>query len=355
MVYDRVEKDNVLAIFYAIAGQSLNKFRTLSSYRQQRQLDTLFSATCEYLLDGWNAGRRFDHIDHPQVLLKRWLGFRLDTGQKIENFLAETCGLEPDYPGFIIRGKLFPNPLSYARNPKIWGSVRSGDVLIGLQHGDLNTNNILAKFSDQGDGLDGYYLIDFALFKENMPLLYDLRYLEMSYLIHAIERGSYSGAIDLITRLAEHEILETHQAPIEMAGVNAALQSGRIAFKDWAAENHPSLHDDLWGQYWLAGSAAGLSYCHKASQPDEVRLASLIYAAANLKQYFKLFGLSMPSEASQLQITGQRSTRLAQTVSEFPRQQKRSTIYQHCRPNLLGENLKSKRLPSSLKTRIPVW
>ncbi len=56
-------------------------------------------------------------------------------------------------------------------------------------HGDLNTNNILVKFSENKETLEGYYLIDFALFKEDMPLLYDQRYLEMSYLMQAIVTG----------------------------------------------------------------------------------------------------------------------------------------------------------------------
>ena len=138
-----------------------------------------------------------------------------------------------------------------------------------------------------------------------MPLLYDQRYLEMSYLVHSIEQGAYKSVVDLISRYGEHEILEADQTTIEMAGVNAAIRTGRIAFEDWVTGNHPSLHDDLWGQYWLAGTAAGLSYCHKAGQADEIRLAGLIYAAANLKQYFKLFGLLMPAEASQLYTEGQ--------------------------------------------------
>ncbi len=47
-----------------------------------------------------------------------------------------------------------------------------------------------------------------------------------------------------------------------------------------------------------------MSYCHKAGQPDEIRLAGLVYAAANLKQYLKLFGLPMPAAASQLYAEG---------------------------------------------------
>jgi predicted ATPase len=300
MAYGRVEVENALAIFYTIAGQSLHNYRTLSNYKRQSRLIALFSATNHYLLDVWNANMAFEQVDHPQHLLKRWLGFRLDAGQKIESFISEVCQLHPDTPGFIVQGKLLPNPLYFARNPDHWDKVRFGDAAVGMQHSDLNTNNILAKFSRKGDELEGYFLIDFALFKEEMPLLYDQRYLEMSYLVHAIEQGIYSGAIDLIIRFSDHDILETDQTPIEMAGVNAAISAGRTAFRDWVQKNHPSLHDDLWGQYWLAGVAAGLSYCHKAGLPNEIRLAGLIFAAANLNQYLKFFDLPMPTEASKL-------------------------------------------------------
>ncbi|MEJ2707205.1 MAG: tetratricopeptide repeat protein [Anaerolineales bacterium] len=305
LAYERVELENAMAIFYTIAGQSLHNFRTLSNYRRQSRLEALFAATNHYLLDEWNANLAFEQVAHPQLLLKKWLGFRLQPGQKIETFLREVCRLPPTIPGFIVQGNLLPNPLYYARNLDAWGLVRPGDAVVGLQHSDLNTNNILAKFSRQGDQLEGYYLIDFALFKENMPLLYDQRYLEMSYLVHAIAQGAFSSVLDLICRFSEHDFLEADQTPIEMAGVNAAIQAGRIAFETWVRQNHPSLHDDLWGQYWLAGTAAGLGYCHKAGLADEIRLIGLVYAAANLKRYFYLFGLPMPSEASQLSLASQ--------------------------------------------------
>ncbi|HEY5730369.1 MAG TPA: tetratricopeptide repeat protein [Anaerolineales bacterium] len=305
LAYERVETEDALAIFYAIAGQSLYNFRTLSSYRRQSRIETLFSVTNRILLDEWNAGLSFEQFDHPRNLLKRWLGFRLDSGQKIETFVRETCHLSPEIPGFIVQGYIFPNPLLYARTAEIWGATRPGDAIVGLQHSDLNTNNILANFSRQSDELEGYYLIDFALYKEKMPLLYDQRYLEISYLVHLISKGSYNSIMDLICRYGEHDVLDVNQTVIEMAGINAAIRTGRTAFTNWVQENHPSLHDDLWGQYWLAGTAAGLSYCHKAGQGDEIRLAGLIYAAANLKQYFKLFGLPVPAEASQLYTEGQ--------------------------------------------------
>jgi len=317
MAYERVESDEALAIFYSIAGQSLHSYRTLSNYRRQSRIEALFSATNRLLLDDWNAGLTFEQIDHPQSLLKRWLGFRLDPGQKIEAFVREACHISADIPGFILQGNVLPNPLRYARNPEIWGQVRPGDSMVGLQHSDLNTNNILAKFLRQSDELEGYYLIDFALYKENMPLFYDQRYLEMSYLVHSISKGTAGSVMDLICRYGEHDILDSDQINIEMAGANAAIQTGRAAFADWVREEHPSLHDDLWGQYWLAGTAAGLSYCHKEGQTDEVRLAGLIFAAANLKRYFALFGLPMPGEASQL-TTQDRGGEAARTGAPTP-------------------------------------
>jgi len=298
--FDRVNSEQAILIFYGIAGQSLRDIRPLSRYKQQNQLEIIFRETYRYFLSEWNAGARFEQALHPRELLKQWLGFRLDPGRPIEQFLRETCQIDPDSAGFLVRGNVVPNPLRYAREDEPWGSVRPGDALVGLYHGDLNTNNILVKFDKSGDKLEGYFLIDFALFKEGLPLLYDLRYLEMSYLLHAMVGGSFTSCVDLIVRLGEENILEPEQAPIEMAGASAVIGTGRRAFDRWVRQEHPSLQDDLWAQYWLAGVAAGLSFCHKAGLPDEQRLAGLIYAAANLKRCADLHSLPMPVEARQL-------------------------------------------------------
>ncbi|HWQ12098.1 MAG TPA: NB-ARC domain-containing protein [Roseiflexaceae bacterium] len=299
LAFDRVEHDGAIAIFYRIAGQSLRDYRPLSSYRRQSQLKTIFSATNTFLLAEWNVNLAFEQAVHPQRLLERWLSFRLKPGGNIDSFF-ERVHVDPDTPGFLISGEVFRNPLVYARNIDRWGTARPIDIVTGFLHGDLNTNNILVKFADDNELLEGYYLIDFALFKEQMPLFYDQRYLEMSYLLLAMSQVSFASCMALITRLAEADILEPHQAPIEMAGACAVIGAARSAFAAWVNENHPSLHDDLWGQYWLAGVAVGLSYCHKAGPSDEHRLAGLIYAAANLRRYAALFDLPAPAEVRQL-------------------------------------------------------
>src|SRR5215216_379932 len=300
LVFDRVEHEGAIAIFYRIAGQSLLKYRPLSNYERQSQLKTIFTKTNSILLTEWNINPAFEQAVHPQKVLEKWLGFRLDAGGNIERFIQDTYDVNPAVAGFLVNGHVFPNPLLHARKLEQWGKTRSIDIATGFIHGDLNTNNILVKFSDDKESLEGYYLIDFALFKDQMPLLYDQRYLEMSYLMHAMSQVSFAKCVDFLTLMAVADIPDLHKVPIEMSGVSAVIASARSAFAAWVEEDHPSLHDDLWGQYWLAGVAAGLAYCHKAGQPDEGRLAGLIYAAANFKRYATTFNLPLPTEVELL-------------------------------------------------------
>jgi hypothetical protein len=324
LAFDKIEHEGAIAIFYRIAGQSLLKYLPLSRYERQNQLKALFTQTNTVLLDEWNGNANFEQAIHPQKVLHRWLAFRLDAGGNIERFLQETCGVNPDVAGLLINGHVFPNPLLLARKAEAWGRARAIDVAIGFIHGDLNTNNILVKFADDKESLDGYYLIDFALFKENMPLLYDQRYLEMSYLMHAMSQISFTKCVNFLTLLAVADVPDPQKVPIEMSGVSAVIGAARSAFAKWVEANHPSLHDDLWGQYWLAGVAAGLSYTHKAGQPDEQRLAGLIFAAANLKRYATIFKLPMPTnvellyDENQINEDSQTTSKAKQTKNNLP-------------------------------------
>ena len=307
LVFDRVEHDGAIAIFYRIAGQSLLKYRPLSNYERQSQLRTIFAETNKVLLAEWNRTPSFEAV-HPQKILQKWLGFRLDPGGNTESFIQKTLRVNPDVTGLLVNGHVFPNPLSYARKAEPWGKARPIDVASGFIHGDLNANNILVRFSENKESLDGYYLIDFALFKDQMPLFYDQRYLEMSYLTHAISRISFAKCIDFLTLLAVADVPDPLKVPIEMSGVSSVIGSARDAFGAWVQDNHPSLHDDLWGQYWLAGVAAGLGYCHKVGLSDEQRLAGLIYAAANLKRYAVTFNLPAPTNVEPLYDQSQADT-----------------------------------------------
>jgi predicted ATPase len=300
LVFDRIEGEGAVAIFYRIAGQSLLQYLPLSRFGQQNQLKAIFTETNSVLLSRWNPQPSFTQVDHPHSVLKHWLGFRLDGGRPIEDFLGRTARVNPDIPGFLINGDVYPNPLRYARTPEPWGRARPMDIATGMIHGDLNTNNILVKFAENAQVIEGYYLIDFALFKQDMPLLYDQRYLEMSYLMLTLSQVPFGKLAELLGFMGKVDILDPQNAPIEMAGAGAVIAAARQSFVDWVDQNHPSLHDDLWGQYWLAGAAAGLSYTHKAGLPDEQRLAGLIYAAANLKRFCLTFNLPLPTQVELL-------------------------------------------------------
>ena len=300
LVFDRLEHEGVIAIFYRVAGQSLLKYRPLSNYERQSQLKTIFRQTNGVLLTDWNSNATFEQAVHPQKILQRWLGFRLEPGGNIERFLRETCRVNPASAGLLISGHVFPNPYLYARGAESWGNIRGMDVATGFLHGDLNTNNILVKFSNDQETLEGYYLIDFALFKDQMPLFYDQRYLEMSYLIQAMAQISLTKVVRFLTSIADMNDGDPQKISIEMSGVSEVIASARNSFGVWVQDHYPSLHDDLWGQYWLAGVAAGLSYCHKQVISEEQRLAGLIYAAANLKRYEVIFSLAAPTHAELL-------------------------------------------------------
>ena len=150
--------------------------------------------------------------------------------------MQDSCQVNPDTAGLLISGHVFPNPLLYARQPESWGKARSIDIATGFIHGDLNTNNILVRFSDDKRTLEGYYLIDFALFKDQMPLLYDQRYLEMSYLMHAASQISFAKSVNFLTLLAVADILDPHKVPIEAAGIGAVIAEARNAFAMWVQE-----------------------------------------------------------------------------------------------------------------------
>ncbi|HEX5839820.1 MAG TPA: hypothetical protein VFY26_18435, partial [Anaerolineales bacterium] len=233
LVFDRVEHEGTIAIFYRIAGQSLLKYLPLSKYERQSQLKTLFTQTNTVLLDEWNGNPIFEQAVHPQKVLHAWLGFRLEAGGNTERFLQEIRGVNPDVTGLLINGRVFPNPLLHARKPEAWGTARAIDVATGFIHGDLNTNNILVKFGGDKESLEGYYLIDFALFKEDMPLLYDQRYLEMSYLMQSMRHVSFAKCVNFLTLLAVADMPDPHKVPIEMAGVSEVIGAARGAFAAW--------------------------------------------------------------------------------------------------------------------------
>jgi predicted ATPase len=298
LAHPSVEHEGLVAIFYAIAGQSLRSIRPLGQHEQQAEIEALFAETYRQLLEAWNPAPEFRPAMPPTAVLAAWLGFRLQAGNHIESFVRDCLNLPPALPGFLVDGTVYPNPLAYAQSAAAWGGARPLDVPLGLLHGDLNTGNILARMAP-GGAVEEFYLIDFALFKPSLPLLFDLRYLEMSYLL--LRRGQAAPAqlAALVAELAAGPG-DPSRAPSHLAGLYGVLAAARRAFGRWVTARHPSLTDDLWSLYWLAGTAAGLVYCHKPGLDDASRLLGLLYGAANLQCALAHLGLPPPIEARHL-------------------------------------------------------
>ena len=302
LAFERIEVNEAVAIFYSIAGQSLNNFKSLADYQQQNKLEKIFEKANKLLLGEWNKTSKFEKAVHPQRIIADWLGYRLQPGGNIEQFMENICKIPNNIAGLMIHGYVFPNPLIYSCKAELWKKARPIDMITGFQHGDLNISNILAKFNENDSEITGYYLIDFALFKSGMPLFYDLRYLEVSYLIRELSRVSLPKWAEMVIRFSEKDIIDPYLVPIELAGACSVINSGRKAFSSWVEELYPSLSDDMWGQSWLAAVAAGLNYCNKTAISEKERLAGLIFAAVYLKRYHSVFGVPLPVEVKYLNI-----------------------------------------------------
>jgi len=71
MLAYQFEQEGATALFYTLAGQSLQRFRTLASIERQSRLEALFAATNDYVLKNWNTHSTIERALHPQTLLQK--------------------------------------------------------------------------------------------------------------------------------------------------------------------------------------------------------------------------------------------------------------------------------------------
>ena len=133
VAFGRVELDGSIAIFYGIAGESLHGYRPLVAFQQQSQVQAIFSVLNREVLTRWNSvAAEFDQAVHPQSLLSRWLSNKLRPQGNIEKFFNEVRCIDADRPGLIVQGRVYPNPLPFAREANLWGRARLIDAFVGF-------------------------------------------------------------------------------------------------------------------------------------------------------------------------------------------------------------------------------
>ena len=287
----KVVTDRAVAMFYSIAGESLQSFKPIDKYKVPNELEKIFAEIGRALLQEWNSNLSMQILT-PQQLLMQWVGDRIHyEKRKLDPFLEKNLkGYVPSSQQFALGSRTYPNPLLFAREAEQWGNARGIQVAVGFLHCDLHTRNILVQIVDEK--LE-FYLIDFAFFEQKKPLFYDHLYLELSYLLPLVSDDLNEDWIDFIDTLSQGNHLSPsliqHKISTTLAGHAAIIFSLRNAFDAWVKERYPSLQDDLWGQFRLAAVAAGLNFCSKSRLDDTKRLAAFIYAAMHLREYCQLF------------------------------------------------------------------
>ena len=117
LAFPPLEKDGSIAILYSIAGYSLHTYRPLSGFKKQNRLEIIYSNLIDNLISDWyGAGMRYESNVNHHSILREWLGYRIVPGQgNIDKFLITECDFNPESPGVVYNGEIYPNPLFYSR------------------------------------------------------------------------------------------------------------------------------------------------------------------------------------------------------------------------------------------------
>ncbi|MCI5127686.1 MAG: hypothetical protein D3907_04120, partial [Candidatus Electrothrix sp. AUS3] len=245
----------------------------------------------------WNKDYTYSALCRPADILKNWLGYRIigESGGRIPSFLEDICKLTLKDFSFSFLGNWYPNPYAYSIRSDLWPSDHKIKSIQGKGHGDLHGYNVLVKITGKHDY--PYYLIDFALYEEQVYLFYDHAYLELSQLLH--DRGTTSfqrwlQIIDAITGKNSSEVNDTDAYPDDV-GLLQIVNTMRNATALWIKSKEPNRLDHIKGQTILARVAAGLNFVNK-EMDNRQRQLSLLYAAAHLKQYLDFFHINWKPE-----------------------------------------------------------
>ena len=290
-------KDSVTISLFSIAASGLEYVFPLA------KLDAGADTTIPQIGAGLIEWSSIGHVKSTvpvtaSALLRTWLGYRLvpEEGGRLHDFIRQ-CGISNDVSAISAAGTVYPNPLSYCLV-----DVEAADIypLLGQQHGDCHGNNILVQ-KDNEKAIPNYWLIDFTLYRQNWPIFYDHAYLELSLLldyakVHETERWdallTYCGK-----RPAE---ARTELLRPEDKSYATLVRSLRTAVDNEIEKTHRAIKASAESQQRLGRVAAGLNFANKAGLELSLRYKALIYAAHQLKDYFRFKNIKTPESGEVL-------------------------------------------------------
>ncbi|MEM8563825.1 MAG: hypothetical protein AAGF57_16425, partial [Pseudomonadota bacterium] len=292
-VLNVLHHENKFAVLSTIAGRALEYAQPWDNCAFDKRL-LMIRRISTGILEDWNPDYSLsDGLISPQVLLKDWLGHRIDTasGGRIRPFLSEICGLTAETASIMFNGHWFPNPLAF-----IDSEIEALDRLLlrsvaGRTHGDFHGLNVLVEV-DRSEA-PNYHLIDLAKYQSQQHLFYDHAYFELAMLINS--RGassvkSFEAVIAQLRRFRHEEELDLEPDDYGLLELVRALRAG---VQGWIERNEADRLASMESQTLLARVAAGLNFTHKRLS-EQMRRAAFFYAAANLKDYLRLNRVSWP-------------------------------------------------------------
>lgn len=290
-----------VALFEAAGGgmENCRALRLLPSNLHKSACERI----AESLLKDWNkTARESVGTQSESRLLQSWLGYRIyrEQGGRIEDRM-KSFGIAASAKAFSYAGNTYPNPLYWALENNL-NHNEGIRPIIGFLHNDLHADNALV-LQDIGPQ-SNFLLIDFALAEGNQPLLYDQAYLEFSSLLQ------FSQSTDVVLWINEIQKTTKLTGPqdIYSLGIDRlrvpiadSIAAIRMVCRSWASSQFSSRKAQVHRQGILARVAVGLNYLNKGPVDWHIQLISLLYAAANLKEYFEYCHIPIPDPTCTLQ------------------------------------------------------
>lgn len=289
--------DSVIISLFSITENGLEYVQPLAILDAEADKNILYVA--EKLVE-WNSIKHVSTQNPvtPNQLLSNWLGYRIDrsNGGRLHDFM-ELYGVNECDAGLSAAGTVYPNPLNFCLENSFGSDIYP---VLGQQHGDCHGKNILLR--KEHEKADPHlYLIDFALYQASWPIFYDHAYLELSLLLEYVTLFEVRRWDAFLTYCGKRvsDADKTLLQPADNSYANI-VRSIRNAQETWSEKNYKSLRSSLDSQQILARVAVGLNFANKTGLQEHLRYMSLIYAAHQLKEYFRLKNISLPDHGKPL-------------------------------------------------------
>ncbi|QDU89369.1 Phosphotransferase enzyme family protein [Pirellulimonas nuda] len=264
-------------LLYQIAGESSTRLTTLQN--AAHQLHEFSGGLALGILRQWARGA--GTAMSGRELLEAWLksldrSSRPNVHKLIEGVFAGKAQM-------YAAGKSLVNPLwLYAQ----CGEENDREVHFpGFLHGDLHLENVLVERKSEDD--PPFWLIDFALARNEAPIGFDQSYLEVSLILCCLRDPTPEQVANLCDAVEQAPGKE--RVPHDNRGLLEMLRGVRDAIARWHEESALGRSDEVRRQFVLSRVAAGLNWADKDGMSESNRLVALYYAAWNARRYVEEF------------------------------------------------------------------